>query len=93
MITGFPSGPVTVSLAVYTPCFAYVNDGFSGLFGHLAVGHINFILIILLGGSAAIGALIGPRLLKRIKTDVLDKWFKIIFIILLTLMGLMIIIK
>jgi uncharacterized protein len=43
--------------------------------------------------SAAIGALIGPRLLKRIKADVLDKWFKIIFTILLTLMGLMMMIK
>jgi uncharacterized membrane protein YfcA len=87
-ILGFPA-----NIVIGTSVFVLFFNAVSGLFGHLAVGHINFILIILLGGSAAIGALIGPRLLKRIKADVLDKWFKIIFTILLTLMGLMMIIK
>ena len=81
------------NMVIGTSVFVLFFNAVSGSFGHLAVGHINFILIILLGGSAAIGALIGPRLLKRIKADVLDKWFKIIFTILLTLMGLMMIIK
>jgi len=87
-ILGFPA-----NIVIGTSIFVLFFNAVSGLFGHLAVGHINFILIILLGGSAAIGALIGPRLLKRIKADVLDKWFKIILTILLTLMGLMMIIK
>jgi uncharacterized protein len=87
-ILGYPA-----NIVIGTSVFVLFFNAVSGLFGHLAVGHINFILIFLLGGSAAIGALIGPRLLKRIKADVLDKWFKIIFTILLTLMGLMMIIK
>ena len=85
---GFPA-----KIVIGTSVFVLFFNGVSGLFGHMAVGHINFTLIILLGGSAAIGALIGPRLLKRIKADVLDKWFKIILTILLLLMGLMMIIK
>jgi uncharacterized membrane protein YfcA len=87
-ILGFPA-----KLVIGTSVFVLFFNAVSGLFGHLAVGHINFILIILLGGSAAIGALLGPRLLKRIKADVLDKWFKIILTILLTVMGFMMIIK
>jgi uncharacterized protein len=87
-ILGFPA-----NIVIGTSVFVLFFNAVSGLFGHLAVGHINFTLIILLGGSAAIGALIGPRLLKRIKADVLDKWFKIIFTILLILMGLMMMVK
>ena len=87
-ILGFPA-----NIVIGTSVFVLFFNAVSGLFGHLAVGHINFILIILLGGSAAIGALLGPRLLKRIKADVLEKWFKIILTILLTVMGFMMIIK
>jgi hypothetical protein len=81
------------NMVIGTSVFVLIFNAISGLFGHLAVGHINFILIILLGGSAAIGALIGPHLLKKIKTDVLEKGFKILFISLTFLMGLMMIIK
>lgn len=87
-ILGFP-----VNIVIGTSIFVLFFNAVSGLFGHFVVGHINFILIILLGGSAAIGALIGPRLLKRIKTDVLDKGFKIFFMCLAILMGLIMIIK
>ena len=80
-------------MVIGTSVFVLIFNAISGLFGHLAVGHINFILIILLGGSAAIGALIGPQLLKKIKTDTLEKGFKILFISLTFLMGLMMIIK
>jgi hypothetical protein len=81
------------NMVIGTSVFVLFFNAVSGLIGHLAVGHINFILIILLGGSAAIGALIGPRLLKRIKTDVLDKGFKIFVISLTVLTGLMMILK
>jgi hypothetical protein len=87
-ILDFPT-PIVIGTSVFVLFF----NAISGLFGHLAAGHINFTLIILLGGSAAIGALIGPRLLKRIKTDALDKVFKIIVISLTIFMGLMMIIK
>jgi hypothetical protein len=87
-ILGFPA-----NMVIGTSVFVLFFNAISGLFGHLAVGHVNFLLIILLGGSAAIGALIGPKLLKKIKTDVLDKVFKIFVISLTILMGLMMIIK
>ena len=87
-ILGFPA-----NMVIGTSVFVLFFNAISGLFGHLAVGHINFILIILLGGSAAIGALVGPKLLKKIKTDVLETGFKILFISLTFLMGLMMIIK
>lgn len=81
------------NMVIGTSVFVLFFNAVSGLFGHFAVGHINFMLIMLLGGSAAIGALIGPSLLKRIKTDVLDKGFRIFVIILTVLMGSMMIIK
>ena len=87
-ILGFPA-----NMVIGTSVFVLFFNAISGLFGHLAVGHVNFILIILLGGSAAIGALVGPKLLKKIKTDVLDKVFKIFVISLTILMGLIMIIK
>jgi uncharacterized protein len=87
-ILGFPA-----NMVIGTSVFVLFFNAFSGLFGHLAVGHINFMLIILLGGSAAIGALIGPHFLKKIKTDVLEKIFGIFFIILAILMGFIMIIK
>jgi uncharacterized membrane protein YfcA len=81
------------NIVIGTSVFVLFFNAISGLFGHLAVGHINFTLILLLGGSAAIGALIAPSLLKRIKTDVLDKGFRILIISLTILMGFMMIIK
>ncbi|WP_036877030.1 sulfite exporter TauE/SafE family protein [Xylanibacter oryzae] len=81
------------NMVIGTSVFVLFFNAISGLFGHFAVGHINFILIILLGGSAAIGALIGPSLLKRIKADVLDKWFKILVISITVVTGLIMIIK
>ena len=87
-ILGFPA-----NMVIGTSVFVLIFNAISGLFGHLAVGHINFILIILLGGSAAIGAQIGPHLLKKIKADALEKIFGIVFISLTILMGLIMIIK
>jgi uncharacterized protein len=81
------------NMVIGTSVFVLIFNAVSGLFGHFAVGHINYILIILLGGSAAIGALIGPSLLKRINTDVLDKVFKIFVISITAITGLMMIIK
>ena len=81
------------NMVIGTSVFVLFFNAVSGLFAHFAVGHINFILIILLGGSAAIGALIGPSLLKRIKTGVLDTGFKIFVISITALTGLMMIIK
>ncbi len=85
---GFPA-PMVIGTSV----FVLIFNAISGLFGHFAVGHINFILIILLGGSAAIGALIGPHLLKKIKADALEKIFEIVIISLTILMGLMMLFK
>lgn len=93
VITGLYILRFPANMVIGTSVFVLFFNAVSGLFGHIAVGHINFILIILLGGSAAIGALIGPRLMKRIKTDVLDKGFKIFVIGLTILTGLMMIIK
>ena len=87
-LIGFPA-----NMVIGTSVFVLFFNAISGLFGHLAVGHINYILIILLGGSAAIGALTGPKLLKKIKSDILDKVFKILVISLTILMGFMMIIK
>ena len=93
VITGLYILRFPAKMVIGTSVFVLIFNAVSGLFGHLAVGHINFILIILLGGSAAIGALIGPRLLKRIKTNVLDKGFKIFVISLTVLTGIMMILK
>ena len=85
---GFPA-----TMVIGTSIFVLILNAISGLFGHFAVGHINFILIILLGGGAALGAQIGPNLLKKIKADALKKIFGIVFISLTILMGLMMIMK
>jgi len=87
-ILGFPT-----NMVIGTSVFVLFFNAVSGLFGHMAVGHINLKLAILLGGSAGIGALIGPILLKTIKTDIIDKVFKIIITILMIIMGVMMIIK
>jgi len=52
--------------------FLYFN-AISGLFGHLAVGHINFILIILLGGSAAIWGFDRSPFIEEDKNNVFRK--------------------
>jgi uncharacterized protein len=87
-ILGFPT-----NIVIGTSVFVLFFNAVSGLFGHLAAGHINFTLILLLGGSAAIGAMIGPGLLKKIKTNVLDQGFKILIISLTLLMGIFMIIR
>jgi len=82
-----------VRLVIGTSIFILFFNAVSGLLGHLVVGHINLTLIILLGGGAAVGARMGPDLLKKIKNDVLDKIFRIFFICLSILFGIIMIIK
>jgi uncharacterized membrane protein YfcA len=52
------------------------------------LGRLDLTLIILLGGGAALGAFIGPLLLKKINPKTIEKIYGPLLIIIMLIFGL-----
>ncbi len=63
-------------------------NALTGFGGHLLLGEFDFQLILLLGSGAAAGALIGPRLLGRMRPKNKEHKARIILGLLLIIVGL-----
>jgi uncharacterized protein len=89
VISGLYLLHLPVQTVIGTSVFVLLFNAFSGLFGHLAFGHIDLTLILLLGGGAALGSCIGPKLLGRIKNDLLERIYGVLFVVFVVVVGLL----
>jgi len=83
--------PVTV--VVGTSVLVVLFNAVSGLIGHLIVGQLNPILILLLGSGSVIGGFLGPRILAKINVQTLEKVYGVLFILLVISFGVIMFFK
>ena len=73
VVSGLYSLGLPAILVVGTTVFVLIFNSATGIVGYYLVGRLDIPLIILLGSGAVIGALIGPKLLKKIDPKTLEK--------------------
>jgi uncharacterized protein len=82
-----------VKIVVGTSVLVVFINALSGFTGHFLVGEIELELIILLGGSAAAGAFLGPRLLGKLRPERKENGIRSIFAVVLIAMGLFLVVR
>lgn len=60
-------------MVVGTTIFVLVFNSLAGISGYFVLGKLDIPLIILMGGGAVVGALIGPKLLRKIGHATIEK--------------------
>jgi uncharacterized protein len=75
-------------MVVGTTVFVLIFNSIAGIGGYFLLGRLDLTLIILLGGGAAIGAFIGPKLLKKIDPQTIEKIYAPLLVTISLTMGL-----
>lgn len=73
IIAGLYSLGLPALMVVGTSVFVLIFNSIAGIGGFYLLGRLDLTLIILLGGGAAVGAFIGPLLLKKINPKTFEK--------------------
>ena len=73
IIAGLYSLGLPALVVVGTSVFVLIFNSLAGIGGFYLLGRLNLTLIIMLGGGAAVGAFIGPLLLKKINPKIFEK--------------------
>ncbi len=60
-------------LVVGTTVFVLIFNSAAGIGGYFFSGKLDIPLVILLGGGAVVGAVIGPKLIKKINPKTIEK--------------------
>ena len=87
-ILGLPAAVV-----VGTSIFVLIFNSVSGMTGYFFLGLFSTLLIVLLGGGGAVGAFVGPKILKKIDEQTIEKIYAPLLISLNIIMGLAMILK
>jgi hypothetical protein len=94
-ISGTP--PVTAGLyslglpaimVVGTSIFVLIFNSIAGIGGYFLLGRLDLTLIILLGSGAAVGAFLGPKLLKKIDPNTMEKIYAPLLVSIMLILGL-----
>ena len=88
VIAGLYSLGLPASMVVGTSVFVLIFNSVAGIGGFYLLGRLDLTLIILLGGGAAVGAFIGPLLLKKINPKTMEKIYGPLLIIIMLIFGL-----
>ena len=92
VIAGLYSLGLPAVMVVGTSVFVLIFNSFAGIGGYYLLGRLNFTLIILLGGGSAVGAFMGPLLLKKINPKTLEKAYAPILVGIMLTFGVALII-
>ena len=93
-ISGTP--PVTAGLyslglpaimVVGTSVFVLIFNSVTGIGSYFLLGRLDITLIILLGGGAAVGAFLGPKMLKKIDPRTFEKIFAPLIVTISLILG------
>jgi uncharacterized membrane protein YfcA len=88
VIAGLYSLGLPAAMVVGTSVFVLIFNSVAGIGGFYLLGRLDLTLIILLGGGAAVGAFIGPLLLKKINPKTMEKIYGPLLIIIMLIFGL-----
>jgi uncharacterized membrane protein YfcA len=88
IIAGLYSLGLPAVMVVGTSVFVLIFNSVAGIGGFYLLGRLDLTLIILLGGGAAVGAFIGPLLLKKINPKTFEKIYGPAIIGIMVIFGL-----
>lgn len=88
VVAGLYSLGLPAILVVGTTVFVLIFNSAAGIGGYFLLGKLDIPLIILLGGGAVVGALIGPKLLKRMDPTTLEKIYGPLLVSISLILGL-----
>ena len=88
VIAGLYSLGLPAAMVVGTSVFVLIFNSVAGIGGFYLLGRLDLTLIILLGGGAAVGAFIGPVLLKRINPKTIEKIYGPLLLSIMLIFGL-----
>ncbi|MEL7669551.1 sulfite exporter TauE/SafE family protein [Methanobacterium sp.] len=88
IVAGLYSLGLPAAMVVGTSVFVLIFNSIAGIGGFYLLGRLDLTLIILLGGGAAVGAFIGPLLLKKINPKTFEKIYGPVIIGIMVIFGL-----
>jgi len=88
IIAGLYSLGLPAVMVVGTSVFVLIFNSVAGIGGFYLLGRLDLTLIILLGGGAAVGAFIGPILLKKINSKTFEKIYGPVILGTMVIFGL-----
>jgi len=88
IVAGLYSLGLPAVMVVGTSVFVLIFNSIAGIGGFYLLGRLDLTLIILLGGGAAVGAFIGPLLLKKINPKTFEKIYGPVLVSTMVIFGL-----
>ena len=88
IIAGLYSLGLPAAMVVGTSVFVLIFNSIAGVGGFYLLGRLDLTLVILLGGGAAVGAFIGPLLLKKINPKTFEKIYGPVIVGIMLIFGL-----
>ena len=88
IVAGLYSLGLPAAMVVGTSIFVLIFNSIAGIGGFYLLGRLDLTLIILLGGGAAVGAFIGPLLLKKINPKTFEKIYGPVIVGIMVIFGL-----
>lgn len=95
-VSGTPAFIAGLAILDYTPSeivgtsiFALLGIATVGLLSHLALGQINWLLVVLLASGTTVGAFLGPYILGRIDKEKLERFYRPVFFVMAVGFGLL----
>lgn len=88
IIAGLYSLGLPAAMVVGTSVFVLIFNSLAGIGGFYLLGQLDLTLIILLGGGSAVGAFIGPLLLKKINPKTFEKIYGPVIVGIMLIFGL-----
>lgn len=87
IIAGLYSLGLPAAMVVGTSVFVLIFNSVAGIGGFYLLGRLDLTLIILLGGGSAVGAFIGPLLLKKINPKTFEKIYGPVILGMMVIFG------
>ena len=88
ILAGLYSLGLPAAMVVGTSVFVLIFNSIAGIGGFYLLGRLDLTLIILLGGGSAVGAFIGPLLLKKINPKTFEKIYGPVIVSTMVIFGL-----
>ena len=88
ILAGLYSLGLPAAMVVGTSVFVLIFNSIAGIGGFYLLGRLDLTLIILLGGGSAVGAFIGPLLLKKINPKTFEKIYGPVIVGIMVIFGL-----
>ncbi|WP_291862743.1 sulfite exporter TauE/SafE family protein [Marinilabilia sp.] len=93
VLAGLFSSNLPLKTVIGTSLFVLLANTSFGVGAHLLLGQIDLTLVVLLTSGSAPGALLGPTILSKVKTDNSESSIKYVYAAIMVIIGILMIVK